>query len=64
MALRPRRRLDLRKRFFTSGGAASLDDVASGASWTGDRFFHGGPRGEARLGPDESRALVTFLSLL
>lgn len=59
------RRLHLKHPYFTSGSAASLDEVLARAGWVGDRFFHdGAPAGAVHLDAGERRALRAFLELL
>jgi hypothetical protein len=61
------RRIHAKHPYFTSGSAASLGDVLTGAAWLGDRFFHAGAPNRpdlARLRDDDRAALAAFLELL
>jgi hypothetical protein len=59
------RRLYKKWPYFTNGSGRSLDDVLARFAWRADVSYHdAAPAGAARLGADETAALLAFLGLL
>jgi len=60
------RRLALKARYFTSGSAASLEEVLTRFRYSGERAFHDGPAtdGARSLELEQQSALLAFLALL